>query len=128
MSSLLRQGTGYGLVGGLQLLVDWAAFVALTAAGLATVPANLTGRVAGAVLGFWLNGMVTFRAAEGGRLGWARFGRFLVSWGVMSVFSTLAVQAIDSRAGLQWAWMLKPGVDIVLAALGFFASRYWIYR
>ena len=30
---------------------------------VAVVPANLAGRVAGACLGFWLNGQVTFRRA-----------------------------------------------------------------
>lgn len=126
--ALWRQGASYGLVGILQLLVDWACFVGLSAAGLGTVAANMAGRVGGAVLGFWLNGSVTFRSHEGGRLGWSRFGRFVVSWTLMSVLSTIAVRQIDLRAGLEWAWLLKPGVDVLLAALGFVASRYWIYR
>lgn len=126
--ALVRQGFAYGLVGGLQLAVDWGCFVALTALGLPTVAANMSGRVFGALLGFWLNGIVTFRSPEGGRLGWVRFGRFLSSWTLMSVLSTLAVYAIDRGIGLHWAWLLKPAVDVVLAGFGFLASRYWIYR
>lgn len=126
--SLLRQGAGYGVVGVLQLLLDWMCFVGLTALGAAVVPANIGGRVAGALLGFALNGLVTFRGEEGARLGWARFGRFMTSWLVMSVLSTVGVHLVDARAGLQWAWILKPAIDIVLAGAGFVASRYWIYR
>lgn len=125
---LIRQGVAYGLVGALQLVVDWGCFVALTAVGLSTVGANMSGRVFGALLGFWLNGVLTFRSAEGGRLGWVRFGRFMLSWTLMSLLSTLAVYAIDRGIGLHWAWLLKPGVDVVLAGFGFLASRYWIYR
>lgn len=127
-TGLVRQGLSYGLVGGLQLLLDWLGFVALTLAGVATVPANVAGRVLGAMLGFWLNGVLTFRVAGQGRLGWRRFLRFAASWSVMTLLSTLAVRAIDNGAGLQWAWLLKPAVDAVLAGLGFIVSRYWIYR
>ncbi|GAB6195007.1 GtrA family protein [Lysobacter xanthus] len=126
--SLLRQGASYGLVGALQLLLDWLGFVALTSLGVATVPSNIAGRILGAALGFWLNGVLTFRQAGEGRLGWRRFLRFLASWSTMTLLSTLAVHAIDAGAGLQWAWMLKPAVDAALAALGFIVSRYWIYR
>lgn len=127
-ASVLRQGFAYGVVGGLQLAVDWICFVALTAAGLPTVSANMSGRVFGALLGFWLNGVLTFRSPGGGRLGWVRFGRFMLSWTAMSVLSTLAVYAIHQGIGLRWAWLLKPAVDVVLAGFGFLASRYWIYR
>lgn len=127
-SSLLKQGLGYGAVGLLQLLLDWLCFVGLSALGLATIPANLTGRVAGAVLGFWLNGVFTFRDGGVSRLGWRRLGRFLVSWGSMSMLSTLGVYLVDHGAGLHWAWLIKPVIDAGLAGLGFIASRYWIYK
>ncbi|MFC0676874.1 GtrA family protein [Lysobacter korlensis] len=128
MTPLWRQGLGYGAVGGLQLLLDWLSFVALTAIGIPAAVSNVVGRIAGAVLGFWLNGVITFRSEGASRLGWARFGRFAASWSLMTVLSTLAVHYINAQAGLQWAWLLKPAVDIVLALLGFIASRYWIYR
>lgn len=126
--ALWRQGASYGLIGALQLLLDWGCFVGLSAIGLGTVPSNILGRIGGAILGFWLNGAVTFRTHAGGQLGWSRFRKFLVSWTLMSVFSTIAVRHIDLRAGLDWAWILKPVIDIMLAAAGFVVSRYWIYR
>jgi putative flippase GtrA len=126
--SLFKHGLGYGLVGFLQLLVDWLCFICMTSIGVATVPANLAARVLGALLGFWLNGVITFRDSRGSRLGWCRLRKFLVSWSVMSALSTLAVYAVDDMSGLKWAWAVKPVVDGGLAAIGFLASRYWIYK
>jgi hypothetical protein len=75
-----------------------------------------------------LNGMFTFRDSEGARLGWARLLKFIASWGLMTLLSTLAMLWIEAHHGLGASWMMKPCVDLVLAALGFLASRYWIYR
>lgn len=124
----LRQLVSYGAVGGLQLLLDWACFVGLTAAGVAVVPANLAGRIAGASLGFWLNGRYTF--ARDGEPALARRNalRFIAFWLATTAASTLAMQAIDAREGLQAAWLLKPLVEALLAGLGFLAGRFWIYR
>ena len=124
----LRQLVSYGLVGGLQLLLDWACFVSLTAAGMAVVPANLAGRIAGASLGFWLNGRVTFARAGQPVLARRNLLRFLAFWIATTAASTLAMHAIDAREGLATAWLLKPLVEALLAALGFLAARHWIYR
>ncbi|WP_339828887.1 GtrA family protein [uncultured Arenimonas sp.] len=126
---MIRQVVGFGLVGGLQLLLDWACFVALTALGVAVLPANLVGRVAGASLGFWANGRFTFaKPGEPPRLGRRRLLRYVLFWLAMSVLSTLAVMGLDQLHGLHAAWLGKPLVDAVLAALGFLAAKYWIYR
>jgi putative flippase GtrA len=124
----LRQLVSYGLVGGLQLLLDWACFVALTAAGVAVVPANLAGRIAGASLGFWLNGRFTFARAGQPTLARRNLLRFVAFWIATTAASTLAVHTIDAREGLGMAWLLKPLVEALLAAVGFLASRHWIYR
>ena len=126
---MIRQVVGFGLVGGLQLLLDWACFVALTALGVAVPPANLAGRVAGAGLGFWANGRFTFaRPGEAPRLGRRRLLRFVLFWLAMTALSTLAVMGLDQTHSLQAAWLGKPLVDAVLAALGFLAAKFWIYR
>lgn len=127
-SKLVRQGGAYGLVGLVQIGVDWLAYVLLTSLGLAVVPANLAGRVCGAMLGFTLNGLFTFRGSEGARLGWRRLLKFLLSWGVMTAASTVAMAWIDAHHGLGASWVAKPFVDLALAALGFLVSRHWIYR
>ena len=125
---MLRQLIGFGLVGGIQLVLDWACFVLLTTLGLAVIPANLTGRVAGASLGYWLNGRFTFANPGQPRLGRRQLLRFVLFWLAMSLASTLAVQALYLEQGLLAAWVGKPMIDAVLAALGFVAARYWIYR
>lgn len=126
--TLLRQGMSYGVIGVVSLLVDWGVFVALTAAGMATVPANVIGRIVGAGIGFWFNGTVTFKAAEGTRAGWRQVRRFAVAWVSIAAISTAAVYGIEQQLDLRWAWIGKPFVDAALAALGFLVSRYWIYK
>lgn len=128
LRGLLGQGLGYGLVGVLALLLDWSCFVALTWCGIATVPANLIARVSGAGIAYLLNGMFTFRDGEGSRLGWRRFARFAVAWTLLTAASTLAMQAIQAQAGLQWAWLGKPVVEVALAGISFLAYRHWIYK
>lgn len=126
--TLFRQGGSYLVVGLLQLLLDWALFVALTALGVPAAPANLAGRVGGALLGFWLNGQVTFAQAGGARLGWRRFARFLLVWIPLTVASTLAVAWVATTLGLAHAWLAKPLVEGVLAVVAFFLWRHVVYR
>jgi len=125
---LLRQGGAYGLVGLVQLLLDWLVYVLLTSMGINVVASNVIARACGALVGFGLNGAITFRSPEGARLGMARLFRFLVSWGAMTLFSTAAMVLLDAELGLKASWLAKPAVDAALAVLGFLVSRYWIYR
>jgi putative flippase GtrA len=119
---------GYGLVGGVQLLADWLLFVVLTGLGLGVVPGNVLARMAGACLGFWLNGRYTFSRDGQPRLGGRRLLRFVATWAALTLLSTLAVQQLDQAQGLQAAWLGKPLVDAALAGVGFLVSKYWIYR
>ena len=128
MRGLLRQGMAYGLAGGMALLLDWASFVALTWLGMPSIPANVLARLAGALLAYLLNGVFTFRDAEGSKLGGRRFGRYVATWCLMTFASTWAIQAIEQGAGLQWAWLAKPAVEGVLAAITFVVYRAWIYK
>ncbi|HEY0332382.1 MAG TPA: GtrA family protein [Stenotrophomonas sp.] len=126
--SLLRQSTRFILVGALQLLLDWLVFVAATAAGVAVAPGNIAGRVAGALLGFWLNGRVTFADEGRPRLGWRRFLRFMVVWLVMTALSTWLVSTAAHALGLQQAWLAKPLVEGALAVVAFFVWRHLVFR
>lgn len=126
--TLLRQGVSYGLIGVIAVGIDWFVFVVLSASGVPTIPANLLGRVAGAAVSFWLNGTFTFKDASGSRIGWRRLTRYLIIWLAMAGLSTFAMFSIDEQVALGWAWVAKPFVDGLLAALAFIASRYWIYK
>lgn len=125
---LLHQGSRFVAVGLAQLLLDWLVFVALTALGMPAAPGNLAGRVSGAMLGFWLNGRVTFARDGAARLGWWRFAKFLLVWVPLTVVSTVAVAWVASSLGLAHAWLAKPLVEGVLAVVAFFLWRHVVYR
>lgn len=126
--TLLRQGGRYIAAGLMQLLLDWLVFVGSTALGLPVAPANVVGRLAGMLLGFWLNGRYTFAAAGQQRLGWKRFARFLLLWMLLTAASTLLVTAADHALGLQYAWLAKPLVEGGLALVSFMLLRHVVYR
>ncbi len=126
--TLFRQGGSYLVVGLLQLLLDWLVFVALTALGMHAAPGNLAGRVSGALLGFWLNGRVTFAQAGSARLGWWRFAKFLLVWVPLTMISTVAVTWVAGTLGLAHAWLAKPLVEGALAVVAFFLWRHVVYR
>ncbi|KQZ59553.1 MULTISPECIES: GtrA family protein [unclassified Lysobacter] len=125
--SLGRQGRHYLIIGLIQWLLDWGVMVALSHAGMAVEPANVAGRISGALLGFWLNGRITF-AGDDTRIGRRQFGRFLGMWLATTLVSTWAMGAIDDAVGLTWTWLAKPAVELMLGGIGFLLSRHWVYR
>jgi putative flippase GtrA len=125
--SLVRQGRFFVLIGVGQWLVDWGLMVGLSHLGIGVVTANIAGRIGGALLGFWLNGSITF-ARDGRGPGWRQFGRYALLWCANTALSTGAVSVIDANFGLHGAWLVKPLVDGLLALGSFLASRHWVYR
>lgn len=125
--SLVRQSRHYLAFGLLQWLVDWGVMVGLSHMGLAIELANVAGRISGALLGFWLNGRVTF-AGDDTTIGRRQFVRFLMLWLLTTAISTWAMGTIDDTVGLKWAWLAKPGVELVLGGFGFLLSRHWVYQ
>ena len=127
-ASLPRQMFLYLLVGGLQLLLDWMVFVALTSAGLPLTPSNLVGRISGASLGFWLNGRYTFASTARPRLEGLHLRRFIVAWLLLTALSTALLAGVEHYFQLRAAWMAKPVVEALMAVLGFLAWRHWVLR
>ena len=125
--TLGRHARRYLLIGGVQYLVDWAVLVLLSHWGMAIELANILGRVSGALLGYWLNGKLTF-AGDDTAVGRKQLARFIVMWLCTTTLSTWSLGAIDEHLGLKWAWLAKPGVELLLGAAGFFLSRHWVYR
>lgn len=125
--SLTRQGPRYLIIGGLQWLVDWGVMVGLSHLGMLVEPANITGRISGALLGYWLNGKLTF-AGDDTALGRTQLRRFMMMWLCTTAISTWSLGAIDEHIGLKWAWLAKPGVELVLGVVGFVLSRHWVYK
>lgn len=125
--SLTRQGRHYLTIGLLQWLLDWGVMVGLSHLGLPVEAANVAGRISGALIGFWLNGRITF-AGDETEIGRRQFARFLTMWVLTTVLSTWSLGTINRAVGLKWAWLAKPGVELVLGAAGFLISRHWVYR
>jgi putative flippase GtrA len=123
-NALGRQVAWYLVVGAAQLIVEWLCFVALTAWGMPVAPANVVARVAAALLGFTMNGMVTFKS----RLHGALLLRFVVTWIPLTGANTLLVTVAERLGGLQVAWLLKPLVDGLTAVVSFLIARHWIFR
>ena len=126
--SIVKQGISYGFIGILQIIVDWLTFMGLTQLGIMTGPANVTGRVVGASLGFWLNGRFTFAGDENRPLRTKHAMKYVVTWTLTTLLSTGAVMLAARLHGLHLAWVVKPVADVGLAGIGFIASKYWIYK
>lgn len=125
--SIARQGRHYIMIGGLQWLVDWGVMVLVSHLGAMVEIANVCGRISGAMLGFWLNGKITF-AADDTTVGRRQLQRFVLMWLCNTAVSTFAVGRIDEVFGLQWAWVAKPAIELTLGMVGFLLSRYWVYK
>jgi putative flippase GtrA len=125
--SLSRQSRAYLTIGLVQWVVDWAVVVALSHAGLTIEASNVIGRIAGASLGFWMNGRFTFVGDET-TIGGTQFTRFAVMWVATTIISTWSLGAIERAVGLHWAWVAKPAVEFMLGVVGFVLSRHWVYR
>ena len=125
--SLRKHVGGYTAIGLLQWLVEYALMLALSEWVMAVAPANVIGRVCGAVLGFWLNGKFTF-AGDETHVGRVALMRFVLMWLALTAFNTWMVHAIDVHAGLRMAQMLKPLADLACGAIGFVLSRHWVYK
>ena len=125
--SLRKHLGGYMMIGLVQWLVEYALMLALSQWVMPVEPANVIGRLAGACLGFWLNGKWTF-AGEDTHIGRHAALRFVAMWLVLTVANTWIVGTIDSHAGLRMAQVLKPGADLLTGSIGFLLSRHWVYR
>ena len=125
---LAKQGVTFVLVGCSLIVVDSVVFIILSAAGIPPWWSNVAGRVAGAMVGFWANGKITFGSPGRPRFGYRRFARFLVSWTAITALSTVLVTGLADRLSLETAWVAKPVVEACLAVATFVISRQWVYR
>jgi putative flippase GtrA len=121
----LRQGSLFLIVGFAQLALDSGIFVAVTALGLPIAAGNIVGRISGAMLGFWLNGRYTFGKE---RLDRRHAVRFAIVWLLLTIVSTLSIGIVAAHLGLHGAWLAKPVVEGVIAAIAFFLWKYVVYR
>ena len=109
--TLRRHAASYAVIGIVQWLVEYGLMLALSEWVMPVEPANVIGRLAGACLGFWLNGKWTF-AGDDTHVGRHAAMRFVAMWIALTVLNTWIVAIVDDRFGLRIAQLLKPGVDL----------------
>ncbi|MGB3394199.1 MAG: GtrA family protein [Stenotrophomonas sp.] len=112
-------------VGGLQFVFDAGLFILLTHWGMAPSWTNLLTRFSAALLGFLLNGKLTFGQP---RLTRRQLSKYLLLWVLLTLLSTGAVITIGQVAGIRAAWGMKILVEIPLAVLSFVLMRRWVFR
>ncbi len=128
--SLRKQSILYVTIGVVQFLVDWGVMVLLSDPKLGWMgveTANIFGRIVGACLGFFLNGLLTFKS-EHTKVGGKQFGKFVLMWILCTIISTVSIHYIDDHFGLSAAQWCKPLVEFVTGGIGFLLSRYWVYH
>jgi len=124
--TLRRHLGSFAAIGLLQWLIEYGVMLTLSQWVMAVEPANVIGRLAGATLGFWLNGKWTF-ASDDTHMGRRAALRFVLMWLVLTLLNTWLVGIIDDAFGLRRAQLLKPLVDMLSGGLGFLLSRHWVY-
>ena len=115
------------MIGVAQWLVEYGLMLVLSQWFMPVEPANVIGRLAGACIGFWLNGKWTF-AGDGTHVGRVAAQRFVAMWVGLTVVNTSIVAGADDLFGLRAAQLLKPGADVLCGGIGFLLSRHWVYN
>lgn len=115
------------LVGGMQVVLDTLVFIALGALGVPVFVANVASRLAGASLGFLINGRVTFASADGHGLDPGALVRFAITWAVLTTLGGVLLVRVEDGFGLAITWLAKPLVEAFLAVLGFLALKYFVF-
>ena len=121
------QGSTYVAFGLVQLALDTTIFVGLSTLGISLAAANFTGRLAGACLGYVVNGRVTFATPGHDGVRWPAFGRFAFLWLVLTILGTILLRSVEDHFGLVGSWYAKPMVEASLAVLGFLAMKFFVF-
>ena len=128
MSVWLRQIFVFGIVGVIQVVIDSAVLIGLSAAGVGIAIANVAGRLSGACAGFLLNGTTTFSSQTKQRLHGMHLTRFSITWIALTIISTSLIYILRHYGSIESAWAAKPAIEALLALVSFFISKFWIYK
>ena len=124
---LTGQVVRYGLVGLLVLALDYAVFAGL----LALLPgqhlaANITGKLAGAAVGFVLHKYVTFAGSQADETGLQALSYGLLLGFNLLLSTTLLWLFVDQL--LLNAYGARLFVDAVVIGVSFLGAKLWVYR
>ena len=123
--TLRRHALSYAAIGVLQWLVEYGLMLALFEWVMPVEPANVIGRLAGACLGFWLNGKWTF-AGEDTHLGRHAALRFVAMWLALTVVNTwLVYLRFQQMRGVLTREAYEREVALVRESLGAIPAPHW---
>jgi putative flippase GtrA len=123
-----RQLVFYVCSGLLQLLVDWMLFLLLNHLGVRVAVANLLSRSSAAIVGYTVNGTLTFGNLNDPKLSRMRFIRYASLWIVTTCLSTLIVVLGKIFFGPSNIWIVKLAGEGLLVGLSFIFQKFWVYR
>ena len=114
-------------VGVFQFVLDLLLYLLFQKIGMAIVMANTASRLSAATGGYFLNRKYTFSVVSAS--GHSMVVRYWLFWIFMTGLSSLLLLAWEAHFASQWSPGLgKFLVEAVLAVLGFFISKLWVYR
>lgn len=121
----LRRLISFGMVGGLNTLLDYAVFTVLyELAHLGAGAAQAAGYMAGSVCGYLLNSNITFREGKGRTR--AQFIQYVgVDLALLAV-STAAMEYFEGR-GLN-AYVVKIAMTAAIMLLHYVIYKYFVFR
>jgi len=118
------------VVGGIQYLLDAAAF-SLFILFFTTEASNILSRMIGALAGYGLNGIFTFKHASKSQIHLNSLIRFILIWCLMTFTSTLAIREFIAAFGNDswtYAVVIKLLVEMVLVILSFTLQKFFVYK
>jgi len=125
----MRQLILFGVIGVTQLVADTLIFYLLLKLSITPWIANSISRFLALLLGFALNGAITFRQPDNtASTSKKSFVRLLILWLVLTFVSSELVTLASHYASDHRLLLAKLGVELVLAFVSFFISKTWVYR
>ncbi|MCR6477832.1 GtrA family protein [Variovorax sp. ZS18.2.2] len=125
----MRQLILFGVVGVTQLLADTLIFYLLLELSITPWIANSLSRFLALLLGFVLNGAITFRQPDNtASTSKKSFVRLLILWLALTLVSSELVTLASHHVSGPHLLLAKLGVELVLAFVSFFISKTWVYR
>ncbi|MCK4343440.1 MAG: PIG-L family deacetylase [Phycisphaerae bacterium] len=125
----LRELLLFGIVGGIQYVVDVAVFSGLVLWTGLPIACNLTSRAAGATCGYYLNGVFTFRVLGRRREGFG--ARFVIAWLITTAVSTGLIKSLSLLSEVVENPVLlvygKAVVELLLFVVGFLLCKLWVF-
>ncbi|WP_191602233.1 GtrA family protein [Marinomonas algicola] len=126
-----RQFLLFLLIGGVQYALDASTF-ALCIVFVSAEVANVFARFIGAMSGYFLNGLFTFKKLDSKqKIAPKILLKFVLLWCVMTLLSTFMIQySIGFFEIERWHWVVgaKLLVEAVLVVLSFSLQKFVVYR